>query len=101
MGGPISQTDQITTVRMQKTLIVLAVLCMFALTEAAKFARLTKDEPVTYCSSVQLIACVGEIESAWDQCSSAGSVDEVLNCIQSILGASDCFDCVCDITGLC
>ena len=35
-----------------------------------------------YCSSTQLIACVGEIEAAWEKCSSAGSVDDVLNCIQ-------------------
>ena len=40
------------------------------------------DEPVVYCTSDQLIQCVAEIEGAWDKCTSAGSVDDVLNCIQ-------------------
>ena len=48
-----------------------------------RFARLEAvDEPVVYCTSDQLIQCVGEIEGAWDKCTSAGSVDDVLNCIQ-------------------
>ena len=60
-----------------------------------------KEEPVVYCSVTDLIGCVGEIEAAWDKCSAAGSVDDVLECIQTVLGASDCINCVCDVTGLC
>merc|ERR1712241_1459328 len=80
---------------------VLAILGFLACTEAAKIAKLIKDEPVVYCGVTDLIACAGEIETAWDKCSAAGSVDDVLECIQDILGASDCIDCVCEITGLC
>merc|ERR1712045_392205 len=80
---------------------VLAILGFLACTEAAKIAKLVKDEPVVYCSVTDLIGCVGEIEAAWDKCSAAGSVDDVLECIQTVLGASECITCVCDVTGLC
>merc|ERR1712001_360522 len=80
---------------------VLAILGFLACTEAAKIAKLVKDEPEVYCSVTDLIGCVGEIEAAWDKCSAAGSVDDVLECIQTVLGASECITCVCDVTGLC
>merc|ERR1712141_272855 len=76
---------------------VLAILGFLACTEAAKIAKLIKDEPVVYCGVTDLIACAGEIETAWDKCSAAGSVDDVLECIQDILGASDCIDCVSEV----
>ena len=67
-----------------------------------RFAKLTRDEPVVYCSAMDLITCVGDIETAWNDCSSAGSVDDIFNCIEDIIGAgSDCMSCVCEVLGIC
>merc|ERR1711931_88610 len=77
--------------------LFIALFALVAATEAAKFARLQqKDTPVTYCSTTELLACVSEIEAAWNDCT--GSAD-IMTCIQDILGASDCFKCICDVLG--
>jgi len=81
-----------------KQVFLVAVLALFAVTEAAKFTQLRKDNPVTYCTSTQLIMCVSEIETAWNDCSSAA---DIFTCIEDILGATDCWTCVCDVLGIC
>jgi len=84
-------------------LIFLAVVALFAVTEASRYARLqTVEEPAVYCNPIDLITCVGEIESAFEDCSHAGSADDIFKCIEEIIGAgSDCLGCVCDIIGIC
>ena len=46
------------------------------------------------CSMDQIIMCGGEIGSAWNDCS---SFTDWQQCINDILGASDCAQCVCDV----
>ncbi|XP_023330617.1 uncharacterized protein LOC111703010 [Eurytemora carolleeae] len=69
-----------------KLTLVLLLACV-AFSEAAKFKKLTGVKPVPYCSTVEMLACVGEIETAWGDCFDAG---DIFGCIEDILGASDC-----------
>merc|ERR1711976_25054 len=59
--------------------------------EQPRVARLTR----LGCSLDQVIMCSGEIESAWSQC--WDNTASWFDCIQGILGASDCALCVCDV----
>ena len=54
--------------------------------------------PIAYCGVWDMANCAAEVGDAWAKCTS--SLD-ILGCIEEIMGASDCFQCVCDITGLC
>merc|ERR1712228_894553 len=47
------------------------------------------------CSFEQAAACVTEIGVAWDSCQSFTNPDEILACMEQIVGATDCWDCVC------
>merc|ERR1711942_344962 len=91
-------TKQHKNINMIGKVLCVALFMLVAATEAAKFARLQqlKDTPVTYCSTNELLACVAEIEAAWNDCT--GSAD-IMTCIQDILAASDCFNCICDVLG--
>ena len=42
-----------------------------------------------YCNPIDLITCVGEIESAFEDCSHAGSADDIFKCIEEIIGAGN------------
>merc|ERR1712083_895221 len=46
------------------------------------------------CSFEQAAACVTEIGVAWDSCQSFTNPDEILACMEQIVGATDCCDCV-------
>merc|ERR1712121_330331 len=97
MGPFASSTTQQNNINMIGKVLFVALFILVAATEAAKFARLQqKDTPVTYCSTNELLACVAEIEAAWNDCT--GSAD-IMTCIQDILAASDCFKCICDVLG--
>merc|ERR1712179_424167 len=53
------------------------------------------------CSFEQAAACVTEIGVAWDSCQSFTSPDEILACMEGIVGATDCWDCVCVVLTSC
>ncbi|XP_023343785.1 uncharacterized protein LOC111713198 [Eurytemora carolleeae] len=77
-----------------KLTVLLLVACV-ALSEAAKFKKLsTKDHPVPYCTNDEILGCVGEISGALFDC---GLTFDIVGCIQDILGASNCGNCICDV----
>merc|ERR1712210_181684 len=56
--------------------------------------RYAKLQNKLSCGLDQVIMCEGEIENAWNQCWNAASIQD---CINGVLGASDCKQCVCDV----
>ena len=61
-----------------------------------------QDTPVVYeCGVVDEIKCGGDIDTALYVCSSAGSQEEILACVQEILEGSECSECICNHTDLC
>merc|ERR1712062_935964 len=71
--------------------LMLVVAAVTADSSEPRVARLTR----LGCSLDQVIMCSGEIESAWSQC--WDNTASWFDCIQGILGASDCALCVCDV----
>merc|ERR1712061_740502 len=73
----------------------LAVFALFALATAQEpEVRVAKLQRLG-CSLDQVIMCEGEISAAWTTCTTAG--ESWFDCIQDVLGASDCALCVCDV----
>ena len=55
------------------------------------------QESMRMCSIKEMLSCTGEIESAYDDCSHMEHIASIRTCINDILGASDCYKCVCDV----
>ena len=53
-----------------------------------------KQVSMTMCSFKEMLSCTGEIRSAYTHCIGKLSIR---TCINDILGASDCYKCVCDV----
>jgi len=53
-----------------------------------------KQVSLTMCSFKEMLSCTGEIRSAYTHCIGKLSIR---TCINDILGASDCYKCVCDV----
>merc|ERR1711981_20750 len=49
------------------------------------------------CSMEIASKCVSEIGAAWDSCQDWTAPEEILKCMEGIIGATDCWDCVCTI----
>jgi len=82
-----------------RTLIIFALVCSLA-AASQKFARLEPLEPKLGCDLLDILACAGEIEAAWADCSHLGSSEEIMTCINDILNnLPDCQACVCDVLG--
>ncbi len=46
------------------------------------------------------MACVTEIVDAVNQCDTSETTDEIVRCVELVLGAtSDCIVCICDVLG--
>lgn len=54
-----------------------------------------KEMKLAECNFDIAAACVTEIGTAWDSCQSFTNADEILVCMEGIIGATDCWDCVC------
>merc|ERR1712111_95387 len=83
-------------VTMMRSLLLLSLCLALALTADSahaqpRVAKLTR----LGCSLDQVIMCSGEIEAAWEKC--WDNTASWLDCIQGVLGASDCALCVCDV----
>merc|ERR1711892_672981 len=100
MGSRVYISNLTITLIMSKLFVVLACLALAVAVASAeskpKFAKLEKINPTPYCSMLEIVACEGEIEGAWNSCWNA---DSIMDCINGILGASDCKQCVCDVLG--
>merc|ERR1712113_1161429 len=81
------------TITIMSKLFVICVLACVAMA-AAKPRVLSLRKAVPQCGTTELIACSGEIESAWNDCYNNA---DVFGCINDVLGASDCISCVCDV----
>merc|ERR1712119_182637 len=66
----------------------------FVVAVASAEPRYAKLQNKLACSLDQVIMCEGEIENAWNQCWDAASIQD---CINGVLAASDCKQCVCDV----
>jgi len=58
------------------------------------YAALERVDPSPQCSFTQVLGCATEVGGAFFDCSSFANI---LSCIEDVLGASDCIDCVCDV----
>merc|ERR1711894_596275 len=70
----------------------LASIVLFALVATS---MATKEMRTADCSFDAAAACVSEIGAAWDGCTGFSNAEEILACMEGIIGASDCWDCVC------
>merc|ERR1712243_261323 len=70
---------------------VFALLCLALATVASAAKPMAKAE----CSVEAASKCVTEIGTAWDACQDWTSAEEILGCMEGIIGATDCWDCVC------
>merc|ERR1712193_5716 len=71
-------------------LSLLTLACLAALSQAVKVHPQPRD-----CSFEIAAMCVSEIGAAWDSCQDFSDADSILGCMEGIIGATDCWDCVC------
>jgi len=50
-----------------------------------------------HCSVKNLLKCSVQVTEAYAKCQHAHSKDAIMNCIKGILGAGDCWNCVCKV----
>merc|ERR1711974_211061 len=85
---------------MKSVFVFLAVSCMVAFVTAEpkpRFRALEKLEPKLGCTLDELIKCEREIAQAVEDCGHLTGIDEITKCINDILGATDCINCICDV----
>merc|ERR1712168_619513 len=75
------------------TMFKFAILLFVALVVVSE-AKSLEPRDDTACSMDQILACGGEIGSAFQECISSF---DIIKCIEEVLGASDCFICICDV----
>merc|ERR1712000_437703 len=73
------------------TVILFSLVCL------ATMAQAYVDPRTTECSFEAAALCVTEIGAALDACGDWTTADEILGCMEGIIGASDCWDCVCTV----
>merc|ERR1711890_21596 len=91
-----------TTTTMKTVLLLLTLACVTAFVSArSRYLPLEPKEPELSCDLSQLLACTIEIEQAYGDCKHLSHTEEILKCIEDVLSAGDCFDCVCDLLPIC
>merc|ERR1712227_788193 len=94
MGIHILSTIILTLVTMMRSLLLLCLGLALSADSAHAQPRVAKLTRLG-CSLDQVIMCSGEIEAAWEKC--WDNTASWFDCIQGVLGASDCALCVCDV----
>merc|ERR1712168_672964 len=74
-----------------KAVVAFLLLAMVYATSAIK-PMLKADCTVDAASK-----CVTEVGAAFDACQDWSGPEEILNCMEQIIGATDCWDCVCTV----
>merc|ERR1739842_11550 len=98
MGSSIFSLDKIITNIIMRTSVIIAFLCMVVMASASQKVR--KLEKVELgCSIEEMLACGTEISTAVEHCGHLNTIDEIMTCVNDILGATDCITCICDILG--
>merc|ERR1712215_7987 len=77
-------------------IIMRFTIALFVLSLACLTSAYT-DPKRAECSVEAASKCVTEIGAAWDACQDWTGPDEILSCMENIIGATDCWDCVCTI----
>merc|ERR1711915_554273 len=76
--------------------LILALACLAVVFVVATAEPKYKKLERLGCTLDQVILCENEIEGAWNSCWDA---DSIMDCINGIIGASDCGACICDVLG--
>merc|ERR1712080_376754 len=63
----------------------------------ARFRKLEKEEQRLGCSMDDIKKCEGEIVKAVKDCIHWINIQEIMTCINDILGMTDCQKCICDV----
>merc|ERR1711972_732313 len=80
------------TLTMNSYLVTLfSLVCLATISQAYKV-----PEP-RECSFEIAAACVTEIGAAWDACGDFPGQEAIMGCMEGIIGATDCWDCVCTV----
>merc|ERR1712121_147416 len=72
--------------RFLTALLALTLVCL---------ASAYKQSERAECSVEAASKCVTEIGAAWDSCQDWSGAEEILGCMEGVIGATDCWDCVC------
>merc|ERR1711915_768962 len=83
----LSVTTPATHILNMKAVIALLCLALACTVSASK----------ADCSVDAASKCVTEIGAAWDSCQDWSGGAEILACMDQIIGATDCWDCVCTV----
>merc|ERR1711872_378809 len=75
-------------------IIMRFTIALFVLSLACLASAYTEPKAAE-CSVEAASLCVTEIGAAWDACQDWTGPDQILGCMENIIGATDCWDCVC------
>merc|ERR1711973_1056279 len=75
-----------------KAVVAFLLLAMVYATSALRPPMVKAD-----CSVDAASKCVSEVGAAWDSCQDWSGPEEILGCMEGIIGATDCWDCVCTV----
>merc|ERR1712112_351422 len=74
-----------------KAVLSLVLVALVAVSQAAVVPDYRE------CSMEIASKCVSEIGAAWDSCQDWTTPEEIMSCIENVIGATDCWDCVCTV----
>merc|ERR1711962_684381 len=77
--------------------MVCSTIGLCVVEESVQQDDITSEYDLTHCSIKNLLKCSVQVTEAYAKCSHAHGKDAILNCIQGILGAGDCWNCVCKV----
>merc|ERR1712243_200694 len=79
-------------------LYLLPAACLTALVVSEpRFQKLKKEEQRLGCSMDDIKKCEGEILQAAKDCIHWLNIQQIMTCINDILGMTDCQKCICDV----
>merc|ERR1712098_41694 len=97
MGRTYSSLPQNEDMLKLSLALCLVMVAMASAASEPRFRKLVKEEEVKLgCSAGEIAACVGEVTAAIAACTNPATI---VTCVEDILGASDCFTCLCDVIG--
>merc|ERR1711957_776898 len=88
MGTVFCKLQKKCKMRFITSLLVLSLVCL---------ASAYKHPERADCTIEAASKCVTEIGAAWDSCQDWTGPEEILACMENVIGATDCWDCVCTV----
>merc|ERR1712112_304253 len=80
----------------QTSLAMKAVLSLILVALVA-VSQATVVPDYKECSMEIASKCVSEIGASWDSCQDGTTPEEIMSCSENVMGATDCWDCVCTV----